>query len=91
MTIVSPSELKMMNIPAFVFFFLYLSMSCAYRPTPYEVDIQVDYLNSLMNAAKLRPLIDGELNFSPNEDEFSNVVKSIAGKRGNIFLIWYRL
>ena len=61
--------------------FFYVSISSV-RPTPYEIDIQADYLNSLLNAAKLRPMMDGEVNFSPNKDKFSNVVQSVAGKRG---------
>ena len=59
------------------------------RSTPYEVDIQADYLNSLLNKAKLRPTVKGELNFSPNQNAFSNVVRSVAGKRGKYNVVPY--
>lgn len=52
--------------------------------TPYGVDVQVKYLSSIMNKAKLHPMVNGEINFSPNGREFSNVVKSISGIKGNI-------
>ena len=56
-------------------------------PGPYEMDIQTNYLNTLVNAAKQRPTVNGELNFSPDGKVFSNVVRSIAGKKGTCIYI----
>lgn len=62
--------------------FTHLAISCTFvASATYEVDIQVDYLKFLLSLAELRPTINGELNFSPNEHEFSNIVRSVAGKR----------
>ena len=45
-----------------------------------KMNMQTDYLRQLLNAAKLRPTVNGDLNFSPHEGEFANIVRSIAGK-----------
>ena len=47
-----------------------------------KMDVQTDYLHHLMTAAKLRPTVHGELNFSPHEGEFANIARSVAGKMG---------
>lgn len=47
-----------------------------------NMDMQTDYLRQLLNAAKLRPTVNGELNFSPHEGEFANIVRSIGGSMG---------
>lgn len=52
-------------------------------PGPYQMDIQANYLSTLLDAAKERPTVNGELNFSPDKKEFSNIVRSVAGQRGN--------
>lgn len=59
-----------------------LVLSVLVGATAYEGDCRTDYLSQIMNASKLRQRVNGELNFSPNEGEFSNAVRSIAGKRG---------
>lgn len=50
--------------------------------TTHEGDCRTEYLAQIMNASKARQRVNDELNFSPNEGEFSNTVRSIAGKRG---------
>ena len=50
----------------------------------HDVSLQTDYLKIQMEIAKLRPKVNGEINFSPDEKVFSNIVRSIAGKLG-----WY--
>lgn len=57
--------------------------------TPNEGDCRTDYLSQIINASKLRRRVNGELNFSPNEGEFSNAVRSITGKRGQWYLTQY--
>ena len=64
-------------------FFIFLAISCTLAATaPYNLDVQADYLKLLLRSAKLRPMVNDELNLSPNQDEFSNIVRSVAGKRG---------
>lgn len=65
------------------FIALTLTLSAIFNgTTAREVDTRTDYLHHVMDAARLRPQINGELNFSPHEREFSNIVRSIIGKRG---------
>ena len=52
------------------------------RATTDKMDVQTNYLRQVLNAAKLRPTVNGELNFSPHKGEFANIVRSIAGKMG---------
>lgn len=47
-----------------------------------EVDLQTDYLKKQMGIAKSHPKVNGEINFSPDEKVFSNIVRSITGTKG---------
>lgn len=53
-------------------------------PGPYEIDIQTDFLNTLLSGAKLHSAVNGELNFSPIDKLFSNVVRTITGEKGKL-------
>ena len=55
------------------------------RHTFHGVDLQTDYLNKLLEFAKMHSKVKGELNFSPDGKVFSNIVRSVAGKRGQCY------
>ena len=64
--------------------FLLTAIACGIlaRPAPNELDIRVQYLYRLLDSAKARPKVNGELNFLAEKEKFSNIVQSIAGRRG---------
>ena len=52
------------------------------RTTPNPLDLQAQFLRHLFQAAKARPRVNDEINFSADGYEVANVVSSIAGKEG---------
>lgn len=62
--------------------FLFLILSICIEFVCAGAGVELDYLNSIMARAKLQPRVNDEMNFSPNVNEFSNVVMGVPGRKG---------